>query len=313
MSYDLLFDAASGKKIDKRSFAAYFNGRRHFEVGNGQAHYQHEDTGVYFIFDEPADGVVAFNLNFYRPHVFGLEAAIELQAFADAFKLDVTDPQGERAAPAKFDRDTFLRNWNHGNRFAYQSMAQEQSDGPVHTWPAKRIREVWDWNYTRPTEEQSSDDDPFVPSIFVADVKGQPWSIAICPPECSILIPEVDALLVPLAQTGKASEEMALVPWPRRSRSSSPIKSKPRASRATGGISPTPGRRTSPPSSRKKRKPVGRMNGSPCTKSSTASWSRRPRSDYPHSPYLRNGASRRLSLGGWGEGGAASQVGQASL
>jgi hypothetical protein len=69
------------------------------------------------------------------------------------------------------------------------------------------------WNYTRPAEDQVADDDIFQPSIFAADVKGQAWSIAIWPPECSILIPTVDAMLIPLAQTGKASEKLALVPW----------------------------------------------------------------------------------------------------
>jgi hypothetical protein len=42
---------------------------------------------------------------------------------------------------------------------------------------------------------------------------GQAIAVAIWPPECPILLPAVDAVMVPLAQTGKGTQEMALVPW----------------------------------------------------------------------------------------------------
>ena len=206
MSYDLFFQPRAGKRIDNRSFAAYFQARRHYTVENGQALYQNEDTGVYFIFDEPSDGVVAFNLNYFRPHTFGLEAAIELEAFAKAFDAVATD---EEQWP--FTRERFLKAWNEGNRFGYRAMVKEA--GAVHTWPAKRIREVWEWNYTRPQEDAPQLDEYFVPGVFAADFDGHTRSVAIWPPACPVLLPAVDALLVPLAQSGKASEDVALVPW----------------------------------------------------------------------------------------------------
>ena len=92
MSYDLYFEAGAGKKLDAKSFGAYFRARRHYQVENGQAVYQNEDTGVYFIFDEPQEGVVAFNLNFLRPHVFALEAAGELEKLADARPRNIEYP-----------------------------------------------------------------------------------------------------------------------------------------------------------------------------------------------------------------------------
>jgi hypothetical protein len=212
MSYDLFFETRSGRKIDSKSFARYFDARRHYKVGNGQAVYQNEDTGVYFIFDEPEDGVVQFNLNFYRPHVFGLEAAIELEAFSKAFGMTVTDPQDEGMGDeAVFSRERFLHGWNAGNRFAYRSMLADKSEQPV-SWPAKRIREVWVWNHTRPAEDDQSAD-IFVPAIFPVEVDGKVGTVVVWPPQCSILMPAVDAVLVPLAQTGKGTEEMALVRW----------------------------------------------------------------------------------------------------
>jgi hypothetical protein len=209
MSYDLILEAGKGKRLDKKLFSAHFKSRRWYQVGGGQAVYQNEDTGVYFIFDEPADSAVAFNLNYYRPHSFGLEAAMELEAFAEAFNAIATDESGE---PAPFNREAFLQAWNDGNRFGYRAMVKEQ-DKPPHTWPSKRIREVWEWNYARPSEEEQETATVFVPGIFAIDVDGQTFSVAIWPPQCPILMPTVDSVLVPLAQTGKQSEELAMVPW----------------------------------------------------------------------------------------------------
>jgi hypothetical protein len=214
MSYDLYFEAGAGKRLDRKSFAAYFKGRANYKPGKGQAIYQNEDTGVYFMFDEPSEGVVAFNLNYFRPHVFGLEAAPELEAFAAAFAARVTDPQNEgMGEDAAFTREGFLRGWNAGNRFGYRAILSEQTDQPIHTWPARRIREVWAWNFARAAEQERAGEEMFVPAIFATAVEGEVWSVAIWPPECPILLPAVDAVLVPLAQSGKQSNELALVRW----------------------------------------------------------------------------------------------------
>jgi hypothetical protein len=213
MSYDLLFTASSGKKIDKKAFAAHFGGRRNYEVNKKQAVYQNEDTGVYFIFDAPdSDGVVAFNLNYFRPHVFGLEAAPELEIFATSLRVTTGDPQGEIEDGTQFTREAFLRGWNAGNKFACRAMLKEQS-GPVHTWPSKKIEDIWDWNYARPTEaEERTRDDKFVPGIFAVEIGGVASSVAIWPPQCPIILPAVDAVLVPCEQR-EDNEGTALVMW----------------------------------------------------------------------------------------------------
>ncbi|HEY7120400.1 MAG TPA: hypothetical protein VH475_27675 [Tepidisphaeraceae bacterium] len=214
MSYDLFFNTDSGRTIDKKSFATYFGERANYKVAKGQAVYQNDNTGVYFIFDEPSDSVVAFNLNFHRPHVFGLEAAVELETFAGAFGgLSAIDPQDDQSdgEPAAFDRERFLRAWNAGNAFAYRAMLKEQTE-PPHTWPARRIRQVWDWNYAR-AAEQARDENVFLPAIFAMNVGGEVQSVAIWPPDCPILMPEVDALLAPVAQQGRHSKQLAMVPW----------------------------------------------------------------------------------------------------
>jgi hypothetical protein len=210
MSYDLYFQAGAGKKLDKKSFAAYFRARPHYEVANGQAVYQNEDTGVYFIFDEPDDGIVAMNLNLFRPHTFGLEAAREIEPFANAFNAMASDPQQESGDEKPFSREAFLKAYNESNEFAYRAMLAEQER--VHTWPSRRIRDVWKWNYTRPSDEEQEKAGFFVPGIFAADLNDKLQSLAIWPPLCAIVLPEVDQVMVPLTQN-ESAEEMAIVPW----------------------------------------------------------------------------------------------------
>ena len=139
MSYDLFLSAGPGKKLSKKTFSDYFGQRARYNVGDGQAIYQNEDTGVYFIFDEPEDGIVAFNLNYLRPHVFGLEAALELEQFSEAFAATVGDPQGFMEEGAGFQTELFLQGWNEGNQMAYGPMLKEQSE-PIYCWPSQRIR-----------------------------------------------------------------------------------------------------------------------------------------------------------------------------
>ena len=212
MSYDLFLSAGPGKKLSKKTFSDYFGQRARYNVGNEQAVYQNEDTGVYFIFDEPEDGIVAFNLNYLRPHVFGLEAALELEQFSEAFAATVGDPQGFMEEGAGFQTELFLQGWNEGNQMAYGPMLKEQSE-PIYCWPSQRIREIWDWNYRRPSEEDQQAEGLFVPSIFAVGVDGVAKSVAIWPPDCAILLPETDFLLVPLTQADQPGADMALVDW----------------------------------------------------------------------------------------------------
>src|SRR5207248_9248706 len=64
-----------------------------YELNDAQALYSNEDSGVYFAFEflqqdgDDEEGrdtsllPVSFNLNYFRPHAFGLEAEPELSAF----------------------------------------------------------------------------------------------------------------------------------------------------------------------------------------------------------------------------------------
>ncbi len=207
-----MFVGEPGRKIQKKAFKAYFQDRPNYQAGKGQAIYQNEDTGVYFMFDEPEDGVVAFNLNYFRPHVFGLEAAPELEQFAGAFGAAVADPQGEMEEAGAFSREAFLRGWNAGNAFAYRAMLKEQTE-PIHAWPSERIQQVWEWNYARRAQQAQWGEDVFVPAVFPVEMEGELLSVAIWPPNCPILLPAVDAVLVPVTPEAPENEDLALARW----------------------------------------------------------------------------------------------------
>src|SRR5262245_20463321 len=108
MSYDLYFLSRSvGRGLSRDEFAGYFSDRNKYQVSESQALYSNEDTGVYFTFDyaEPGEDSesqaegdppmlpVTFNMNYFRPHIFGLEAEPEVAAFVSNFNLTVSDPQ----------------------------------------------------------------------------------------------------------------------------------------------------------------------------------------------------------------------------
>src|SRR5436190_13882956 len=95
MSYDLFFTSA---QISQEDFRSYFQKRPAYELHGNQAAYQNKETGVYFSFeygDTPPGFkyLASFNINYYRPHYFILEAEPEVSRFVERFGFEVHDPQ----------------------------------------------------------------------------------------------------------------------------------------------------------------------------------------------------------------------------
>src|ERR1700743_190727 len=88
--------------VGPRRISAYFAARDHFKMVGNEARYGNEKTGVNFWFtfrlgrDLLFRKVVKsaeFEVNFFRPSFFGLEAEIELSAFIAMFRPRIFDPQ----------------------------------------------------------------------------------------------------------------------------------------------------------------------------------------------------------------------------
>lgn len=186
MSYDLfLFPDA----FDADAIRAHFAARPNYRVEPHQAWYANEETGVYFAFDilespeaEEGDEAmaqphIAFNVNYFRPHTFGLEAELEVAAFLAAFPGRIHDPQ--RMGDGPYSREGFLEGWNHGNRFAYSAMAKQGAPRPIAADPA-RIEAAWAWNYSRAQLQAEAGESLFVPKIvWVMPSPGAPPEPAV--------------------------------------------------------------------------------------------------------------------------------------
>ena len=232
MSYDLFFRQPQATPFSRERFNEYFENRANYKVTKDQAWYGNEDSGVYFLFeyqsnspDSPQeDGVqapVMFNLNYYRPHIFGLEAEPEVAAFVGHFSLLVEDTQLDGMGSGEYSREGFLRGWNHGNDFGYHAiLTGENAPSEVHTLPTRAIEGYWHWNIARNAFQRELGDGVFVPRIMFKTTSGssQVMSFATWTDAIPIMLPKVDMIAAPrmeLAPTHwfRKKQDMVLFRW----------------------------------------------------------------------------------------------------
>jgi hypothetical protein len=188
VSYDLFIYP---KQFDAAAIRDWFGWRDRYETSETQAAYSNDDTGVYFSFDinadpeqyedeEPSPPHIAFNLNYYRPHTFGLEAEPEIAAFLKQFDSRIHDPQSEGMADGPYSREGFLNGWNAGNRFGFQAIGRDSDPPPP--WPADPsiIEAIWKWNFHRAALQKTAGDQVFVPRISWFLPLGADAPVAAC-------------------------------------------------------------------------------------------------------------------------------------
>ncbi len=182
MGYDLEFHGGRTRGLRRAAFEAWFRDRPNYiAADDGAAAYENDDTGVYFRFEfRPRDDgprplpVASFRINYGRPHVFGLEAEPELAAFVGHFGFAVDDPQIHGMGYGRYSREGFLRPWNHGNAFSYETVADGGFVHGDHCLPAATIGRVWRWNFGRSTLLDRRDGAPYVPTIMYVEHAGKP-------------------------------------------------------------------------------------------------------------------------------------------
>jgi hypothetical protein len=100
MSYSLEFRFRPA--VRRERILQYFAERKHFTAENDNLVYQHPDTDAYFfvrlrsgrnILLQQAVACAEFEINYFRPSYFGIEAEKELAAFVAAFQPSIEDPQ----------------------------------------------------------------------------------------------------------------------------------------------------------------------------------------------------------------------------
>lgn len=175
MSYDLYL---SSPQLSHDAFIRYFEGRPNYRA---PGHYMNEDTGVYFSFHFGEAGVgggeapevlrgahAAFNLNYFRPHVFGLEAEPELTAFVEAFSCAIHDPQNRGMGEGPYSPDGFLSGWNLGNRFGYGAIGASGVGDDTLIVDDHAIERVWRCNHERRALQAQLGEAHFAPLIVWA-------------------------------------------------------------------------------------------------------------------------------------------------
>jgi hypothetical protein len=199
MSYDLFFTFP--QPTERRVVEQYFAGRPNYQL-NGSPTYQSQDTGVYFNFEfRPSDDDpthllgAALNVNYFRPHVFGLEAEPEVRAFVEHFQLAIEDPQMHGMGQGPYTADGFLSGWNCGNAVAYEAIAA-QHKGSFLSCPESKLEAAWRWNRTRAALQQKLGERVFVPMIMFANIGGELQSLLVWADGIATLMPPTDSVMV---------------------------------------------------------------------------------------------------------------------
>lgn len=159
-------------------------------------------------------GAVAFNLNYYRPHFFGLEAAPEVAAFVSAFDLTIDDPQNDGMGEGPFSIDGFLRGWNAGNRFGYRAILSQDESPKVQIYPTAELERVWRWNLNRAALQNQIGEMLFVPKFMFFKGLQQARSAVVWPDACPIFIPKADIVIVLRDELSNTTDrEVTVVEW----------------------------------------------------------------------------------------------------
>jgi hypothetical protein len=225
VSYDLFFRSSpAGKPINENTFREYFSNRPHYQIEKRQAWYSNEDTGVYFAFElsdpaeepdgEPRDA--SFNLNYYRPHIFGMEAEPEVSGFVATFEPVITDPQIGGMADGEYSRDGFLRGWNTGNEFGYRTIGK--APHPPHLLSSVAIERFWRWNFERGKKQEDAGEGIFVPRVIFFSLLEGVASCVVWGDAIPILLPEVDFVVIVRDELAprkffKRKPDRALISW----------------------------------------------------------------------------------------------------
>lgn len=202
MSYDLWFTLKNkrawyGKRrvISHAKWREYFSNRRNYQLQNQhEAHYENEDTGVYFHFEfhpqeEQKDHVLFFNMNYCRSHIFAQEALREVEAVVRAFELEADDPQLMGMGTGSFYPDKFISGWENGNQLCYGVMKERDTgDLSKPKVPRKTAWDIWKWNYNRHSDASFG----YQPKIMMLGKDDLFFTGAVLVPESLVTMPETD-------------------------------------------------------------------------------------------------------------------------
>jgi len=218
MSYtlELYFE----RPVVRRSIDQYFANRRHFRVSGNTIGYGNPDTEVHFSFHIRSSRnlllrkvvrYAEFEVNYFRPSHFGLEAEIELSAFMATFRPRIFDPQIRGMGEGPYSREGFLRGWDFGNQVSIYQVLSADRDRKIWAMPANKLNAIWEWNYQSADRQKILKNRRHLQSTMFITVEGRPSRAIIWSHGAPVSLPEVDYVLLmrPVAD----GYRFGLVPW----------------------------------------------------------------------------------------------------
>jgi hypothetical protein len=214
MSYDLELYFEPAVRRDR--LLEHFAARRRFSIKNDDVVYENRDTGVYFFMRLRSarklfrSRIVCaeFEINYYRPSYFGIEAEMVLSDFVAVFQPRIEDHQIQGMGEGPYSREGFLNGWNFGNVFAARNALSPGHN--VATMPPDELRATWEWNYHR-AERQRRNPGLFVPGILFFRIEGRPCRAVTWGEGMPILLPKVDHVFVGRVVSNEV--RFGLAPW----------------------------------------------------------------------------------------------------
>ncbi len=198
----------------------YFAGREHFAANGDEFMYENPDTEVYFQVRlrsgrnfrlQKTVVSVEFEINYFRPSYFGVEAEKELSAFVAKFQPQIDDPQMHGMGDGPYSGEKFLNAWNFGNVFSTHNAIKRSPGEKIASMPCEVLRETWAWNYQLAARSRQFGGRCDVPKIHFVAMDGRVCRGIIWPRAESIVLPRVD--YVALAEIISGRPLFALAPW----------------------------------------------------------------------------------------------------
>jgi hypothetical protein len=176
MSYDLYFSWKPENCFSIEEFRAYFTGNPFFHLNEKEAVYDNPFTGVSFLFSYGGaddQSQVSFNMNYFRPHVFGLEAEPQVARFVRHLGPSVEDPQLNGMGSGPYSGEAFLKGWNTGNRFTYDMVVEKQLTDIGWSLSGQIIEQTWRWNFGIQALRQEPSNTIYPPEIWYLHIDGE--------------------------------------------------------------------------------------------------------------------------------------------
>ena len=221
MNYDLYFaPRRAGTDIEQEEILSYFRKRPFYLVEGNHALFNHEDTGVQFLFvyekivceeeeenateeksTEDRSSIVSLYIKCLHPHFILREVIPEIEAFIGAFDLIVEDPHEGGMGRGDFSQDFFAREWQRLARDAYRTFLKQEVDpSRIYTYPTDALERIWMWNNNRDNYQQEVGDHIYVPVISFLATKAGAKAVAAWTDAIAAVIPKVDIVLMPRQQ-----------------------------------------------------------------------------------------------------------------